>query len=680
MEPTSKIHTSARANPVDPHSFTPPVTPRKKGFMPLKPYREPGLAPSRPRAGTLDSKAAKAFREAVADKLQRRATLERDSSSQKERGYSYLEGMSAQEAITGKMPEEEDPLSRTPTPPAEHLRPPPSAAVPSLNLFDVRNMPGAYAEKPDESQMTLDALNEKYGAHIPPVRRELDPTIEDQHGIFPFHLDGAQMETFPRSEGRESITFGRCTVPDSVLELLTERNPNLVEVVLFDCPNVISPSSLIACKELEELCLSWCSGLKFDWFPDVRWRKLQSLELANTAVTDVDLKALPPIASLRFIDLSHCKGVTDEGFLELFKHLNLGQIRIDGTNISDAAIEKFKLARPEIEIVKSAAYIHIEAPQESVQITHESAEYYPFLRKYMYEVHRIDNWTHLSELGEYAQGIERYFRQELSIRNMQHLGPLNTPEGWFLAERELQERDGPNLSRIMSRLIPQLRSQNFLKGGSTDLDCFSVFWEITVYPWMLNRICDLNLSKLGLTEIPHCFSFFFPRLRTLNLSGNPLNRLPEEYVVEYPQRKVVSFFSKFPELVQLDCSNCELRTMPEGFFSSLSSTDGETVSILPHLTLVDFGRNQIERLPDFFGLDKSRDARVLMVNLAKNDITYIHQKPMDDLADSAPVEITLDLRDNVLVPGLVALHIPRNVRLLQGLNVGRFVQGEEKKE
>ncbi|MBX7067690.1 MAG: hypothetical protein K1X28_10720 [Parachlamydiales bacterium] len=704
------IQTTARKNPVAP--FTPdqaPLTPRKKGFLPLKPYKEPPLAPHKPRSsGTLDGRAATAFREAVLSRQQRSATLKLDHSKITERGYSYLEGPSAQEALTGKPSEEPEEGNRSPTPePPDHtdtLKPPPSS-VPPLKLegvFDVRDMPGAYTDKFDEAfvvnkgkPVTLEDLNDIFGAYIPQVRRDLDPDVEEHYAMHPFHLEQEQLDGIAKTEKRCNLTFGRCGITDPMLEFLVRRNPNLVEVVLFDCANLEYPSFLAECLELEELCLSWCSKMKFGWFTELSknqkaWAKLESLELANTDVTDSDLMDLRPLPSLTFIDLSHCKKLTDEGFLALFKQFKLVQIRIDGTNISEDAIAKMKSARPGLEIVRSteASVLYIETPavEETVVITHQSAEFYPFLRKYMFEVHGIDTWSHLSELEKYADGIQKYFRQELEKRQIVLFANLSTPEGWFLAERAIQEKDGPNLDRIMKRLVPILRSQGYFKAPVTpqgkmadvELDCYVAFWEITVYPNMLNRIYDLNLSNAGITEIPHCFSFFFPRLRTLNLSGNPLKRLPEDYIDAFPRRCVQSFFSRFPALEKLDCSNCDLTLVPEGFFTSLTSTEGETVPILTHLKEVDFSRNRIERLPDHFGISKEREAAAITMNFVKNDITYIHQKALDDLGDSDPIKVTVDLRDNVIYAGLIALHMVSNTTIIRGLNVGRFVRDDER--
>lgn len=727
MDKTGSIHTSTRKNPVDANSFGPdnaPLTPRRKGFSPLDRY-DVASAPEKPAGrtfGTLVRRSSEAFQVGVAN-LERRSTLTIRAGRPHPQAYSYLKGMSALNALSSTLVEsthtprdgafspsqteslDYPPLERltvSPEPPSEHLGARGAPPVPPLMLGDlvIDSEEGQYFNCGEP--ITLNDLNEFYGPNIPIDYTDLDPNVEEPHGMQVFRLSPDQLRSLATSLEAESITFGRCAVNDPTLESICVRNRNLRRAVLFNCLKLEDLSFLMGYPKLQELCLSWCTELSPDSFanmPEKTWPDLTTLQLANTPITDGTLNAMCVLPELSSIDVSYCREITDNGFLRLMRHPKLKQIKIEGANLSDEAIKKMGEFRPDIQIIGTAKngleyYLTVSPAEEPEEITFESAEYYPFLRRAMFEIFGVDSWTKLSELTEYAKPIEQFFEQELRARGLRISQPLNTPQGWFQAERMLQEHDGPNLSKIMDVLVPQLQNEGYFKKPMTveqarmraqgklafaQVDCFMALWEMTCYPRMLNKITSLDLSGLGLAEIPHSFArLYFSQLKELSLARNPLARLPRDTVEQFPTRKVQNFLSKYPSLERLDVSECDLVSF-DGVFSFVSPTsdedEPELVSILPNLKVADFHGNKIVDLPTAWGISSDRIAPKLVVNLQNNRVTQVQQDSAADLGSASPVGIVLDLRNNVITVNHVPNPLPLNLSIILGTHQPHLVNG-----
>ncbi len=735
MDKTGSIHTSTRKNPVDSNSFGPdqaPLTPRRNGFNPLDRYNV-AAAPAKPAGrtvGTLDRKTSEAFREGLAN-LERRSSLPIGSARPPyPQAYSYLADMSALAAVSSTLaergrqvltptlsprdgatsPSQTDSLDSppleiltvSPEPPTDHLSTRGAPPVPKLMLSElvIDSEDAQYFNRGEP--ITLNDLNEFYALYIPIDYADLDPAVEENHGMQVFRLSPDQIASMPTSFEAESITFGRCAVNDPTLESICIRNRNLRRAILFNCLKLQDLSFLMQYPKLQEICLSWCTELSPNSFADMPegiWPDLTTLQLANTPIIDETLNGMSVLPELSSIDLSHCREISDNGFLRLMRHPKLKQIKIEGANVSDEAIITLREFRPDIQIIGTAKtgleyYLTVSPAEVPEEITFESAEYYPFLRRAMFEVYGIDSWTKLSELAEFAKGIEGFFEQELGARGLRPPLALNTPQGWFQAERMLQEHDGPNLSKIMDVLVPQLQKEDYFKKPATvedskkrlrgktpfvQVDCFMALWEMTYYPRMLNKITRLDLSGIGLTEVPLSFArLYFSQLKELSIARNPLVRLPRDVLEVFPGRKVQNFFSKYPSLERLDCSECHLVSL-EGVFSFLSPANGddepERVSILPNLQVADFSGNEIAFLPDVFGISPDRIAERLVINLQQNRITQVQQNAADDLESSSPVKFVIDLRNNVITTSHVPKPLPMNLSLLMGTHSAHLLNG-----
>lgn len=738
---SGQIHTTARRNSVDPHSsFVPPteldltgghMTPRRKGFTPLSSRINPPAAPSKPvkkTAGTLTAKTAEAFQRAIekGGNLGRSSSLRIERGKSNSNGVSYLGGKSALEAlaltlsgrkeksprngaVSPSFPSEADgvedyddlfeeaetpPLERlsvSPPPPTQHLQR--SSPVPRLKLQE------AFGDVADESAygmpLTLDELNNRFGRGIPLDYELLDPMTEDLHAMQPF-LSPVQIASIPNSDLPQTLRLGRCTVTDEALESICIRNPRLTKLLLFNCTQLKDPSFLDSYSELEALCLSWCSSLSknfFEGMKDGSWPKLHTLQMA---MTSIDVQELPVLPSLTTLDLSHCQGLTGEAFADLIKHPILMRIRIEGANVTDEEIRLLKEKRPGLEIIGKPKrgldyYLRAEPDETDVEITLEAAENYPFLRRFMFEVFQIDSWTMLSELEDYKVAIQKFFEQEFKVRDLDlPLISLETPQGWFHAERVLHEHEWPNLSSIMSRLVPMLKKEGYFKKPKTpadlrsgkaqdeEVDCFMALWEMTYYPRMLNKITDLDLSGLGLTEIPRSFCrLYFSQLKTLTFARNRIRELPRDFIEEFPKRKVDNYFSKYPQLEVLDFTGCELTSI-EGVFSFLTPSleepdELDRVSVLPNLRKAIFTDNEVASLPKVFGISSDRVSQKLVIDLKRNDLTAVHRDSLEDLGSAKEVGIVLDLRDNTISAMHIPSPLPKNVSVLFGPDVDRFI-------
>src|SRR5579872_734675 len=106
---TDTIQTTTRKNLVeaplthDPSALNPamaPLTPRKRGFTPLARYNVTA-APEKPAGNTLDRRSSEAFRRAK-EEFDWRASLLTDPTRPHPQAYSYLGGLSANQAVVSQ--------------------------------------------------------------------------------------------------------------------------------------------------------------------------------------------------------------------------------------------------------------------------------------------------------------------------------------------------------------------------------------------------------------------------------------------------------------------------------------------------------------------------------------------------------------------------------------------------
>jgi Leucine-rich repeat (LRR) protein len=430
------------------------------------------------------------------------------------------------------------------------------------------------------------------------------------------------------------------------LDLSLFNNGSLIEVVLQEYDGF----------GLSSLLQREAQSYPFEMDPRKRFTLISesNLSLSSTTLSASSFLSLPLSSSMSSIDLSKCEWVNDAVVLSLCRYPQLKEIHMDEAQVSPDTLEILREERPGIRIVSP-----------SKKGSRSIAPHYPFLRRVIYEYVKVKDqvtgkrkgvtdWHSLAELADYNDSIEQFYKQELNARGLF----CSASQSWAEREQLLKEHDRLNLNCIMQKLVPVLKKAGYFQKSTSlqdqgskikdpELDCFEVLWQMILVPRMLNTITELDLSNLGLTEIPLSFSrLYFSQLRSLSFAGNPIYKIPFSISEEFLSRKVEGFFSKYPSLESISFSNCRLSSI-EGIFSFLpTSEEADRISVLPNLRRADFSFNQIESLPKRFGIDPDREAKDLLIILRNNQISEVSADTLDDLTSASPVLIKLDLAGN----------------------------------
>lgn len=112
------------------------------------------------------------------------------------------------------------------------------------------------------------------------------------------------------------------------------------ETAMLDLPT-LQALHLNGCTWVDDNCLSRLGG-----FP-----QLQSLQLKNTAVSDIGIQQLAQLPGLFWLDLSDCPGISDESFTQLKELQSLKRLTLSGEHISLRSARAFQNSRPDVALV-----------------------------------------------------------------------------------------------------------------------------------------------------------------------------------------------------------------------------------------------------------------------------------------------------------------------------------------
>ncbi len=255
---------------------------------------------------------------------------------------------------------------------------------------------------------------------------------------------------------------------------------------------------------------------------------------------------------------------------------------------------------------------------------------YPSMNKWV-----IENGPILDENGirrDRLIGLHRYLLQSAESLNVE-VSPLTLPTAnQFMLmefqihrkhfkkieiEEKIQKDKDRKLLAIWEKLpIPQEVKED-IQG-----DVARVREWLTAHP-IFNNVLDLNLSKLGLTEIPQEFTALqFPELRKLKLNNNRIREIPQGWLQRHPM------------LSRIEISFNEIEIIPEGFLqfcpklTNISLYKNKIRGAIPatfcrrveNLFTLDLSKNQIESLPDNFLINSKR---LQTINLMNNQLRTI---------------------------------------------------------
>jgi hypothetical protein len=80
--------------------------------------------------------------------------------------------------------------------------------------------------------------------------------------------------------------------------------------------------------------------------------RLQSLNLAQTRITDRGLRDVATLSALEHLDLSGNPGVTDAGLDHLAALPRLQMLVLAGTRVTEGGVQKLRAARPGLQVVR----------------------------------------------------------------------------------------------------------------------------------------------------------------------------------------------------------------------------------------------------------------------------------------------------------------------------------------
>lgn len=151
----------------------------------------------------------------------------------------------------------------------------------------------------------------------------------------------------------QAKTLKRLTIAFSEIPSIAQlRSRSLAELVLPH--NGLSDKGVTGLSSLENLEKLNLAGNKITnaaMNEVAQCKKLKWLDLSNMPIDGSGLETLSKLRHLESINLSGTR-LTDDSFEKLCRQTNLKRIHIDRTSVSDAAVDRARRERPQLEIVK----------------------------------------------------------------------------------------------------------------------------------------------------------------------------------------------------------------------------------------------------------------------------------------------------------------------------------------
>ncbi|PQO36577.1 hypothetical protein [Blastopirellula marina] len=169
-----------------------------------------------------------------------------------------------------------------------------------------------------------------------------------------------QLHRLAESRSIESIWLEQsCTTDDHLLEL--QHFPNLSQVQIWDSPATDTGlESLVAIKNLTDLAIVKMPEATDRSFSQLqKAKRLQSLTLSGTQMTDQSLRAIGQLTGLQHLSIGSSmaqRGVTSDGISQLKFHTAMTTLELTGSAIDDRSIETIcSLPRLETLVLNNTA-------------------------------------------------------------------------------------------------------------------------------------------------------------------------------------------------------------------------------------------------------------------------------------------------------------------------------------
>ncbi len=371
-----------------------------------------------------------------------------------------------------------------------------------------------------------------------------------------------------------AVLLPGCEVTDDQLKMLQR-----LELHSLDLSNTIGPVNGLAAigvqENLKDVAMQGC-----EWVTDnvvgslIKFPGLQTLDAANTNITDSSISFLESFNSLNFVSLSGCRQLSNETLEHLQRINSLRNVFVRDVPLSLSQVADFQRTRPEVIL----NYDQIMAPDlrpliENVDNPASSgggASTHPFVSGYVGNP-RID-----------ATGI--IYALDAVLKPSTDPSVLK-----YLPQLELLTLSGSGVDDAAISHIKEMSNLKYLhlsgsKLSDTALDSLPAFNDLrsvgltnsTISPamlqWLSNlpKLTDLDLSHSVFADADFADSAHFPKLSSLRLSESTnatriLNNL------------------RAPLLGRLALASC-----------NLDDADLASIKPLPGLGLLDLSNNPLE--------------------------------------------------------------------------------------
>jgi hypothetical protein len=191
------------------------------------------------------------------------------------------------------------------------------------------------------------------GAHLT-FNAEEQPVSVYVHGA---ELTRSHLEGISGWSHLNAIAITNCQVDAESLPALYELSElRVLELTFLDCPSG-TLRGLNGSGQLLEVRLIGCR-----WVDDaeiehlLELRRLRSLNLAQTSVTDAGLARLAVLPELRELTINGCEGVTDAGLLTVARLPALQRLYAEELNVQPETYDALRAARPSLWLRPGTLY------------------------------------------------------------------------------------------------------------------------------------------------------------------------------------------------------------------------------------------------------------------------------------------------------------------------------------